>query len=361
MIAVSWFQGLLNGIGAVLAWLYDLIPNYGVAIIVLTLGIRVLLLPLAVKQIRSMQAMQAIAPKQKELQRKYKGNRQKIQEETMRLYKEEGVNPLSGCLPILAQFPVLIALFAVLSVPKGLPHVKGSSPQGTKLYQDIQRSAGGVKFLGANLVCSAAEAGREVVLPAPKDRSYPSVKKNCGKGSATRIPYYVFLAAMIGTTYYQQKQMQRASPSQNQQQQMLARVMPVFFGFIGFSFPAGLVVYWTTTNVVQIIQQQFMLPKSPEPSAGQAKARGDGGKAGPRDKGAGRDRSGRPGSKGALPGGRQPRPESTGSPGDEGGKPRAREGGETRSSGAGPGGQGNRGGRRPGGRDGGDRKKRRKR
>jgi YidC/Oxa1 family membrane protein insertase len=360
LIAVSWFQGLLNGIGAVLAWLYDLIPNYGVAIIVLTLAIRVLLLPLAVKQIRSMQAMQAVAPKQKEIQRKYKGNRQKINEETMRLYKEEGVNPLSGCFPLVAQFPVLIALFAVLSVPKGLPHVQGSSKNPTKLYGDIQRSAGGVKFLGANLVCSATEAGRTVVLPAAKDRSYPSVTKNCGKGGATRIPYYLFLAAMIGTTYYQQKQMQRASPTQNQQQQMLARIMPVFFGFIGINFPAGLVVYWTTTNMVQVVQQHFMLPK-PEPAAGGgSKAGGDGGKPRSRDGRRGQSRpGGRPGGKGALPSKGQARPQSGGDGGD--GKRQPEERGEAPSSGGGPGSQTGGGGRRPGGNDAGNRKKRRKR
>jgi YidC/Oxa1 family membrane protein insertase len=363
VIAVNYFQTLLNGIGAILAWLYDLIPNYGVAIILLTLGIRVLLLPLAIKQIRSMQAMQAIAPKQKELQRKYKGNRQKIQEETMRLYKEEGVNPLSGCLPILAQFPVLIALFAVLSVPKGLPHVQGNSRQGTALYQDIRNSAGGVKFLGSNLVCSASEAGRQVVIPGAKDHSYPSVTKRCGSGGATRIPYYIFLAAMIATTYYQQKQMQRASPSQNQQQQMLARIMPVFFGFIGFSFPAGLVVYWTTTNLVQIVQQHFMLPKAPASTAGPpGKSPGDGGRAASREKGSRTDRpSGRRGGKGSLPASQQPRPESGEKGGDHGGRPRPKEGEERRSPGAGPGGQANRARRGPGGRNGGDRKKRRKR
>jgi YidC/Oxa1 family membrane protein insertase len=360
LMAVSWFQGLLNGIGAVLAWLYDRIPNYGVAIIVLTLAIRVLLLPLAMKQIRSMQAMQAVAPKQKEIQRKYKGNRQKINEETMRLYKEEGVNPLSGCFPLLAQFPVLIALFAVLSVPKGLPHVQGSSRNPTKLYQDIQRSARGVKFLGANLVCSATEAGRTVVLSAAKDHSYPSVTKNCGKGGATRIPYYLFLAAMIGTTYYQQKQMQRASPTQNQQQQMLARIMPVFFGFIGINFPAGLVVYWTTTNLVQVVQQHFMLPKPEQVAARAGKDGGDGGKPRSRDGRPDRNRpGGHPGGKGALPGKGQPRPQGGGNGSD--GKRPPEERGESPSSEGGPGRQAGGAGRRPGGNDAGNRKKRRKR
>src|SRR5690242_17873567 len=107
----------------VLAWIYAIVPNYAVAIIILTLLIRVVLLPLGFKQIRSMQAMQAIQPQLKEVQRKYKADRQKQYEETQKLYKEYGVNPLSGCLPMLLQFPVLIALFAVLRVPGGIVHV----------------------------------------------------------------------------------------------------------------------------------------------------------------------------------------------------------------------------------------------
>lgn len=365
MIGVSWFQALLNGIGAIVAWLYDFIPNYGVAIIVLTLGIRVLLLPLAVKQIRSMHAMQAIGPKQREIQRKYKGNRAKIQEETMRLYREEGVNPLSGCLPILAQFPVLIALFAVLSVPNGLPHVRGSTENPTRLYQDIlaKPTPSGLKLLGANLVCSASEAGRQVVVRAPKDRAYPAFTKDCGKGGPVRIPFYFFLAAMVATTYYQQRQMQRASPpGQNQQQQMIMRVMPAFFGFIGFTFPAALVVYWTTTNLVQIVQQHFMLPKAPPVEVAAGKAQGNGGKRARGQRGSGaRGVDGRrpKGSGESLPRKGQSTPR-VGEESGEGEQPRAKQGDKGSGRGTSPR-QGNRAGRGPGGRDGGNRKKRRKR
>jgi YidC/Oxa1 family membrane protein insertase len=164
---------------------------------------------------------------------------------------------------------------------------------------------------------------------------------------------------MIATTYYQQKQMQRASPSQNQQQQMLARIMPVFFGFIGYTFPAGLVVYWTTTNAVQIIQQHYMLPK-PEPATG-SKGRGDG-KTGPREKGSGMKKLGGQ-SEGKGSSAETRRAASQGEHGDDGGeKPRPKEGGDKRGAAGRPGGgQGNRAGRGPGGRNGGDRKKRRKR
>jgi hypothetical protein len=164
-----------------------------------------------------------------------------------------------------------------------------------------------------------------------------------------RIPFYLLLALMIGTTYYQQRQMMKATPAQSQQQQMLTRIMPIFFGFIGLRFPASLVIYWTTTNLVQIAQQHFMLPKTapggppPSKSSRPAKpARSGDGQArrlvdGPRQPGQGG------GAAGSKPKGQPDRteespPRSARNPGNTSGK-----------SGSG------------GGRSGGDRKKRRKR
>src|ERR1041385_9064464 len=237
------FQTLLDAVGQVIAFIYRLIPNYGVAIIVLTLAVRGVLLPLAVKQIRSMQAMQVIQPKLKELQRKYKGDRQKLNEAMMNLYKEHGYNPLSGCFPLLAQFPVLIALFAVLRVPSGLSHI----PQNSALYSAIQHQH--TTLFGSNLQCSAQQAGRDVNItlkgsekpPFIGDNGKPSTVLKCGRGIPVRIPYFVFAGLMIAPTYFQQRQMQRASPAAGQQQQAITRIMPLLFGVWGFIFPAGLV------------------------------------------------------------------------------------------------------------------------
>jgi YidC/Oxa1 family membrane protein insertase len=259
VIGVAWFQALLNALGSVLAFTYKLIPNYGVAIIVLTLVIRLILLPLGIKQIRSMQGMQRIQPKMKELQKKYKGNRERLNQEMMALYKEHGVNPLSGCVPLLAQFPVLIALYAVLNVPKGIVHI----PETSKLHAAIVSQD--TKFLGTNLLCAPAQAGSQVKLAVPKGEATPIQSLNCGRSQAVRIPYYIFLLVMVGSTYYQSRQMQRASPpGSSKQQQAFTRIMPFMFGIFGFNFPAGLLVYWTTTNAVQIAQQHFMLPKKSE-------------------------------------------------------------------------------------------------
>ena len=351
------FKVLLDAIGAVLAFLYRYIPNYGVDIILLTLGIRILLLPLAMKQIRSMQAMASIQPKLREIQRKYRGkrdspSRQKMMEEQQKLYREHGVNPFGGCLPVLAQFPILIALFGVLNIPNGLPHVRAhtyvgpQSPAYSRLYKDLTTpgQAKGIDFLGANLVCSAREAGTEVTVP--KKGTIPEVQKDCGKGGAVRIPFYLFLVAMIGTTYYQQRQMQRASPGQNQQQQMLTRIMPIFFGFIGFSFPAGLVIYWTTTNLVQIAQQFYMLPATA--------AVQQNGERSPRSKSSGDGERRREAPRKSATDPRPPRGQ------DRGARRNDRPAGESPGPGGGSGGsgQGSAGG---GGRRGSNRKKRRKR
>jgi len=276
-----------------LARIYDVIPNYGISIIVLTLLIRLVLFPLGMKQIKSMQHMQAIQPKVKELQKKYKNNKQKAQEETMRLYKEAGVNPLGGCLPVLAQFPILIAMYAVIRAPALEPTpaqaltsytVKNNHlPVDSQLFADTITHEH-TSLVIVNLQCSAAQAGtqapindteRNQVVPgkpllnadgAPLESSggqafTSKATMNCGHGGTAKIAYIALLLFMVGTTFFQQRQMQKASPpgAASQQQQAILKIMPLFFGFIGFSFPAGLVLYWCTSNLFQIGQQTFLL------------------------------------------------------------------------------------------------------
>jgi YidC/Oxa1 family membrane protein insertase len=295
------FQWLLNTIGWVLAKIYDFVPNYGVSIIILTLIIRFILFPLGVKQIKSMQHMQAIQPKIKDIQKKYKGNKQKAQEETMKLYKEAGVNPLGGCLPVLAQFPILISMYAVIRAPAllgldaaGEPVAEGQPaaayevmnnhlPVNSQLFADtIQHEH--TSLIIVNLQCSAAQAGTQAPIkdtqgtqvapgqPLVNGENNPIVgvdgqtfvskpALDCGDSSTDKIAYIAMLLFMVATTFYQQRQMQKASPpnAASSQQQAIMKVMPLFFGFIGFTFPAGLVLYWTTSNLFQIGQQTLLL------------------------------------------------------------------------------------------------------
>ncbi len=312
MIAFEPFQMLLDGMGWIMARIYDVIPNWGLSIIVLTILIRLVLLPLGVKQIRSMQNMQIIQPKVKQIQQKYKGNKQKQQEEIMQLYREHGVNPFSGCWPVLLQFPILIAMYSVIRFPQYPVHI----PEGSALYEAVtvqvpepvsqdqltpefllrhgapepegksdpwivpEKSPAGTTFLTMNLLCSAQQAGDDAAQVTSR---YPATdgrqviyQLDCGNSVPQRIPYYLFAAAMFATTYFQQRQMQRASPpgASSQQQQALLRVMPLLFGVFGFFFPVGLVLYWTTSNAWQIGQQYFMLKNRPTAESLAARANG---------------------------------------------------------------------------------------
>ena len=272
------FQALLDAIGWLLAWLYDLTGNFGFAIIILTIVFRVVLLPLGIKQIKSMQAMQALGPKIKEIQKKYKGNKQKIQEQTMALYQEYGVNPLGGCLPLLLQFPILIAMYAVIRAP--VPYAEPTDPgrmrAGRRRFRSTrtttspwtrsssstsrQQDDDHMHFLLMNLQCAPSQSGKTVpVLNTQKEPSGATL--DCGDSIPDRIPYFALLALMIGSTYYSSRQTQKATPAsaQNPQTQIITRVMPLMFGVFGFAFPAGLILYWTVSNIFQIGQQAVML------------------------------------------------------------------------------------------------------
>jgi YidC/Oxa1 family membrane protein insertase len=243
------WDGLLSGLGSVLSFFYGVIESYGIAIILLTISVRILLLPLTIKQTRSMQQMQKIQPRVKELQRKYKGNRQKLNEELMKLYKEHQVNPLGGCLPLLLQLPVFFALYQVLTAGGGTQHL----PDGGLKASIVE---GSERFLSMNLACPPYAAYRP--------ENYPAIE--CGGGGVTAaIPYLIMIALMVGTTFYQQKQMQKASSGpQAQQMKIMTTIMPVFLGFISFQIAAGVLVYWVTTNAWQVAQQHVMLRRREE-------------------------------------------------------------------------------------------------
>jgi YidC/Oxa1 family membrane protein insertase len=279
VLALAAWQELLNAFGWVLAKIYDFVPNYGVSIIILTLVIKLVLVPLGIRQIKSMQHMQAIQPKIKELQRKYKNNKAKQQEETMRLYKEAGVNPLGGCLPLLLQFPILISMYAVIRTPvpnanfdpakpdAAPQYLNNHLPTDSELYRVVtQHRASGTSFLYLNLQCSLSQSGTQVeVLDSDKQPATVDgqpVHLDCGSHKfPDAIPYALLLIVMVASTFYQQYQMQKASPpgAQSAQQQQIMRFFPLVFAFLGLTFPSGLVLYWTLSNLFQVGQQTFLM------------------------------------------------------------------------------------------------------
>ena len=276
-------MGFFEIFAAVLAFFYGLIQSYGLAIILLTITVRIVLLPLSIKQTRSMREMQMIQPEIKRIQTKHKGNRQKMNEEMMALYKEHGVNPLGGCLPLLLQMPVLIGLFYVIRNPTNYLET------GTRLFQDLSASIDKAlsvnQFIGLRLDCSAQ-------LSLQGNGTDP-VPVSCGDGLVSALPYLVMVLLMGVTTLYQQKQMQASrgpnqeATAQQQQMQTFAKIMPFMLMIFAFSFPSGVVLYWLTTNVWTIIQQRIMLRAAPPiaPGAAKPKAAGKTVEAGLVDKG----------------------------------------------------------------------------
>src|SRR6266545_6025038 len=150
---------LYNALGAALAFFYALVPNEGVAIILLTITVMLLLFPLTAKSSRSMLAMQRLQPEIKKLQAKHKGDRQKLNEEMMKLYQEHKVNPLGGCLPLVVQMPVFIALFHVLRNPLS------SVPDGSSLFKALEAAKpGGLSFLGMDLSVKATDSHTDLAV-----------------------------------------------------------------------------------------------------------------------------------------------------------------------------------------------------
>ena len=395
----EFFGAIQQAIGWLLNAIYTVIPSYGVAIILITVAVRAVLIPLTIKQTRSMTALQMMAPEQKKIQQKYKQLqakvndrqelmklRQQMNQEIMALYKEHGVSPAGGCLPLLAQMTAFIALYSVLRtsivvVPLTVSLVGGgtvpSTPQDafgttnlrTIICQPVQRPSvnganpsvidcpvtvnkvtthkqfqiadfvdshkypaqqlhiasaswiqrcipfvdisGGqqnqkinfhclsalgtghlpktgklfkavtedkAEFLTLHLACTAPQA-------ASKDAIAQCTRKTGDGGGAHAIPYYLLILLVIGTTYYQSKQMSNRVAQSGQtvppQQQMMTRIMPLFFGFISLNFPAGLNLYFFTTNLWTMGQQALIYrrqdakgppgsapkPKAPEPTA----------------------------------------------------------------------------------------------
>jgi len=219
----------------IIIFLYNnVIGNYGIVIILLTIIVRLILVPLTITQTKSMARMQKIQPKLKELQKKYKDDKQKLQQETMEFYKKNNVNPLAGCLPLLLQLPVFFALFQALRDPSEIvTNVLGSF--------NLYGVANGLKTGLMGFVNSADNGITGVANP-----KYNFLWLNLNE----RDPYYILVILMVATMFVSMK-MTNTDPKQSK----IMYIMPVAFGFISFQFPSGILVYWVTTNIWSIGQQ----------------------------------------------------------------------------------------------------------
>jgi YidC/Oxa1 family membrane protein insertase len=220
--------------------------TWTISIIGLVVLIRIILIPLFVKQIKSQRALTVLQPQMKEIQKKYKDDRQKQSEEMMKLYKEHKTNPLASCFPILAQAPIFFALFTVLN---GIAHNK---PHG---------------FLKGEYLVSAAQAK---FFGAPISETFLGSDK-----VTVKIVTVLLITFMSGTTFTTQRQlmvkgMPKMDSSNNmmlQQQKIMLYLFPIIFAISGVNFPVGVLIYWSTTNLWTWGQQFYVIKRNPTPGS----------------------------------------------------------------------------------------------
>ncbi len=243
---------LFQAVADVLTFFFSLVPNYAIAIALLTIVVMVILAPLTLKSTRSMLSMQRLAPEVKKLQQKYKGDRQKLNEEMMKLYKENNVSPVGGCLPMLLQLPFFFILYNVVRGLTNTVVVHGHTVPSPKyinhsslLYHDLIASGGKMESFGINLSVSATAHHTSF---------------------AAALPYYVIILVAIALQYLQMRQLTARNPQAaqaNPQAQRLQKYMPLIFAFIYINIPAAVNIYFIVSSLFRVGQQELMFRFDP--------------------------------------------------------------------------------------------------
>src|SRR5262245_27539749 len=251
LAAGSPFDPIYNFFGAILAFFYSIIPNLGVAIILLTVLVMLVLFPLTAKQAKAMMHMQRAQPEIKKLQAKYKNDRQKLNEEVMKFYQENKINPLAGCLPLLVQLPIFLALFRVMREP--YKHI----PKSSDLYAAFCTGPNGHVFRGQ---CNRPKLG----LPNAQHFLGMDLSQHATGvtgGFLDALPYFLLVGAVIVTAFLQSRQSRRNAPNMTSQMAMVTTVLPIAFGLFSLQFPAGLVLYFLVSNLWRLGQQELIMRK----------------------------------------------------------------------------------------------------
>ncbi|GAB2447153.1 membrane protein insertase YidC [Streptosporangium sandarakinum] len=258
---LSWLNWLYTAVAHVITWIHQgyssfLSPDSGLTwaltIITLTVLMRLLIFPLFLKQMRSSRKMQELAPKVQELRKRYKNDKQRMNQEVMALYQGAGANPLGGCLPIVAQFPIFISMFTVLRA----------------------MADGHTKFGMTKELVDSARAAHIFGAPLPAT-FWSSAEQIQALGGAhpiqTKVVLALFVAVSSLTTFLTVRQSVTRSMAQMpdnpmaQQQKILMYISPLFAIF-SLNFPLGLILYWVTTNLWTLGQQHWFYSRHPSPT-----------------------------------------------------------------------------------------------
>jgi len=235
------FRPLYEALAWTLAFFYAVIPNYAVAIALLTVAVMVVTSPFTVKSTKSTIAMQRLAPELKKIQQKYKGDRVTLNEEMMKLYKEHNINPAGGCVPMLLQLPVFIVLYGVIrgltNTVKKNGHIVASPnyiSSHTRLVHDLKATPGHMKAFGLDLAQTLFSHHASWV---------------------GAIPYAAIVLVAIALQYLQMRQLNSRNPAMaqaNPQMQMMQRYMPLVFAIIYLRIAAGVNIYFVISSICRI-------------------------------------------------------------------------------------------------------------
>lgn len=258
MFILDWLR---TGVSWVLVQFHTLFSNFmdptsgwtwALSIVGLVIVIRILLIPLFVKQIKAQRNLQIIQPQMKEIQKKYAGDKERQSKEMMKLYKETGTNPLASCLPILLQAPIFFALFSVL---QGIAMLQPEGVFNWERYEPLMFNAHDASIWGVPLYATflnASEVAADGFSP-----------------TATIVLASVLILLMSGTTFLTQRQLivKNTAPGNPmvRQQKILLYVFPVVFAVGGINFPIGVLIYWFTTNLWTMGQQFYVIRNNPQP------------------------------------------------------------------------------------------------
>ena len=254
-------------ISYVWVWIHDLLVLLGMSsgsgmawvlsIVLLTILVRIAIIPLFLKQIRSSRAMQAIQPEMRKIQEKYKGkkdqlSRQAMAQEQMEMYRKHGTNPFASCLPILAQMPIFFGLYQVLM---GVPTAAQSNQGVLMLPAELVHQFNDSQIFGAQLFATMMHPG-------------------AGDTTATVVQAVIMIVLMSATQFYIQKQLSVKNMSEAalnspmfRQQQMIMYIFPIIFAVSGINFPLGVMYYWTVSNLWSLGQQWWVIRNNPTPGS----------------------------------------------------------------------------------------------
>ncbi|MDE3111967.1 MAG: membrane protein insertase YidC [Chloroflexota bacterium] len=247
-----WNLILVNPLLSLLVGAYDLIPDFGFAIVIVTILIRLVLYPLYVTQIRSQRAMQEIGPAMKELQQKYGKDKQRIAEEQMKLYRERGVNPAMGCLPLLLQMPILFAMYAAFL---NAPHFSGEELKNT-IWAFVPTPIGAGDHLDLTAhwlpwISSCMENGTPLTGLACKNA-------DIGIPAGLILPAFAGVFQLIASLMAMPTNQPKSDDPQVRMTQSMSYYFPLITVFFAYQYQSGLAVYWVVSTFVQIVQQYFV-------------------------------------------------------------------------------------------------------